>query len=424
LLLLGARIAFQIRGEAAGESPAPRALPVRTVEAQPVSSFLALRQYTGSIVPARVSEIAFERAGKVVEVLVDQGDRVEIGQQLARLDTRHLLTQQKRLEANLREANAQLGELIAGPRKEQIAAAEAEVRDLVAQRRLQELNMKRRQSLLNTSAIVQEEYERAKFGLDATVARLEVAQERLNELRAGTRAEQVAAARAAVEQLEASLAGIAHDLEDCVLKAPFAGTVAERFIDEGVVITPQTPVTRIVEDARLEAWIGVPAHTARQVAPGQPVNVQTANARVRGTVSTILPELDMATRTRRVVVDIEDGSGLLPGQVVRLEVPEEIDTAGFRLPTSALVSASRGLWSCYAVADDTDGIQRAQRRDVEVLHTSGEHVVVRGTLQEGDLVVAAGTHRVANGQLVTVLSSHGQEDDLAMSGSRSDSRGG
>ena len=383
--------------------PEPRALPVNIVPAAAVSSFRSVRSYTGSIVAARESQLAFERAGKVVDVLVDQGERVAIGQELAQLDTRQLLARQRQLNANLREATARLDELVAGPRKEQIAAAEAEVRNLMAQKQLQQLNMLRRESLLKSNAIVQEEFDSARFGLDAIAAQLDAAQQRLNELRAGTRSEQVEAARAAVEQLEASLAGVKHDLEDCVLHAPFAGTVAERFVDEGAVITPQSPITRIVEDTRLEAWIGLPAETAQHLAVGQQVTLRAAHGQVPAVVSAVLPELDMATRTRRVVVNIREGAGLLPGQIVRLEVPEETTVAGIRLPTTALVNASRGLWSCYAVVSDEEGHQRVQRRDVEVLHTSGEQVVVRGTLQAGEPVVASGTHRVAHGQLVEVI---------------------
>ncbi len=405
-------LAIQAVGDEAQDEQ-PRTLPVTTVNAEAVTSFSTLRGFTGTIVAARESRVAFQRSGKVIEVLVDQGDRVETGQELARLDTRHSLAQQRQLEANLREATSRLEELEAGPRREQIAAAEAQVRNLTAQEQLQELNMGRRESLLKTSAIVQEQYDSARFGLDSITAQLDVAQQQLNELQAGTRPEQIAGAKAAAEQLDASLASTRHDLEDCVLKAPFAGTVAERFIDEGVVITPQSSVVRIVENTRLEAWVGLPIKTARHLVVGQSVTLRAAHEQVRGRVNAVLPDLDVATRTRRVVVGIEEPDRLLPGQIVRLEVPEQIDLTGFRLPTSALVSASRGLWSCYAVVSDGEGCQRVQRRDVEVLHTSGEHVVVRGTLQAGESIVAAGTHRVAQGQLVEVVSTEAEEQEIA-----------
>ena len=67
-------------------------------------------------------------------------------------------------------------------------------------------------------------------------------------MRAGTRVEQVDAARAAVAQLDAALDDLACDLADCTLVAPYGGSIAERYVDEGAVVTPGTPAFRLVED--------------------------------------------------------------------------------------------------------------------------------------------------------------------------------
>jgi multidrug efflux pump subunit AcrA (membrane-fusion protein) len=401
-VLLWATVARPI----AREVPTPlRTLSVTTVTPRQVSSYDTQREYTGTVQAARVSNVAFQRSGKVVEVLVDQGDRVETGQPLARLDTRHLVAERRRMEAELREATARLDELVAGPRAEVIAAAEAEVRNLTAQERLQALNAERRKFLLEGQAIAQEEYDGARLGLESVTARLDAARERLRELRAGTRPERIAAARAAVEQLRASLQSLDHDLEDCELAAPFAGTVADRFVDEGVVITTQTPVVRLVEGTRLEAWFGLPPAVAREISEGEVVALRVGQAEVAGTLRAVLPELDVATRTRRVVVSLNEPASLVTGELVRLTAPERIETTGFWLPVSALTSGSRGLWSCFAVVPESDGVLRVERRDVEVLHTSGERVLVRGTLQTGEPVVTAGTHRIAHGQVVTIAPS-------------------
>jgi hypothetical protein len=98
-----------------------------------------------------------------------------------------------------------------------------------------------------------------------------------------------------------------------------------------------------------------------------------------------------------------DVSGtLVPGQIVRLEIEEMVTAEGFWLPSTSLVRGQRGLWSCYVAVgvDGTDGQQRLERRDVELLHTTGDRVLVRGTVQAGDAVVASGAHRIVSGQLV------------------------
>ncbi len=379
------------------------ALPVTTVTATAPALFEVTREYTGSLKAARSTAAAFLRSGRVVELLVDQGDGVEVDQVVAQLDKRHLLAERRQREAQLNEAVARLDELLAGPRKEQIAAAEAEMRSLRAEQQLQELNAERRKKLAANNAVAVEELDSAAFGLEASNARLAVAEERLRELRTGSRAEHIEAARAAVEQREAALETVTHDLDDCLLRAPFAGTVAERFVDEGAVITAQTPVVRIVEDHRLEAWIGLPTSLAAKLTVGQRLALRCDGQRFEGAVRAVLPEVDLATRTRRVVLHVPELSGLVAGRVVRLEVSEPVSDSGLLLPTTALAGAHRGLWSCFVVASDPSGATRVERRDLEVLHTSGEYVLVRGALREGESVVAAGTHRLAHGQVVRVL---------------------
>jgi multidrug efflux pump subunit AcrA (membrane-fusion protein) len=379
-------------------------VPVATILAEPVSSYVSHRSFTGKMVAARSSRLGFERSGKVVQVLVDQGDRVSAGQPLARLDTRHVLTDQRRLQAQRGEAAAVLEELRAGPRKEQIDAARAEVANRQAQVALQKLNTSRRELLIQTRSVSQEEFDSAKFGLESAQARLEAARHRLDEMLAGTRSEQIQAAEAAVDQLDAALADLDHQLDDCTLMAPFSGTISERLVDEGAIVSPGTPIVRLIENARLEAWIGVPIDVSEQLRAGQNVQIIARGQPYGGRLVAVLPEVDEATRTRRAVIGLEGRSvvGLVPGQVVRLQLQEVTTVDGFWLPTSALTRGARGVWACYAVAPDPgfDNAGRVERRDVEILHTTGERVFVRGTLTGGERVVAAGTHRVTAGQLV------------------------
>jgi multidrug resistance efflux pump len=379
-------------------------LPVATILARPVPSYVSQRRYTGALVAARTSRLGFERPGKVVQMLVDQGDPVAGGQPLARLDTRHVLTAQRRLQAQRDEAAAVLDELRAGPRIEQIAAARAEVANLQAQLELQKLNTTRREILSRTRSVSQEELDSAKFALQSAQARLDAARHRLDEMLSGTRSQQIQAAEAAVDELDAALADLGHDLDDCTLVAPFSGTISERLVDEGAIVSPGTPVVKLIENDRLEAWIGVPADVSEQLHAGQIVQIIARGRPHQGRVVAVLPEVDEATRTRRAVVGLEGHSAacLVSGEVVRMELQQVTNVEGFWLPTSALARGARGLWTCYAVAAEpgSGNTGRVERRDVEILHTTGERVFVRGTLTRGDRVVTAGAHRVADGQLV------------------------
>ncbi|TWT99239.1 Multidrug resistance protein MdtA precursor [Botrimarina colliarenosi] len=369
--------------------------PVRTQVATPVDSFLRNRVYTGTLVARRRSVLSFERAGKVVELVVDEGDAVTKGELLARLDTRRLLARRSRAEADLAEAMAVLRELVAGPRQQSIAAAAAEVRSLAAQRDVAERNLKRREQLVASNAVSREEYDEALYDYRAAAARTDVAQKNLDELEAGTRQEQIAAQEAQVSALEASVADILHELDDSVLLAPYAGRIAKRRVDEGTVVSPGAAVFELVEADTLEAWIGLPPQAAAQVEVGLQTTATIAGTDYVAIVQSVRPELDVTTRTQNVVLRLDSPAGLVAGQVVRVGVREPVAMPGFWVPTQALSPGRRGLWTVLVAEEGA-----AAARPVEVIEADGDHSFVRGALEAGEHVIVEGAHRIVAGQAV------------------------
>lgn len=378
--------------------------PVEVFSAKRLSHYEASRSYTGLLVAARTSELSFEIPGKVIHLAVDEGDSVEKGQVLATLDDRHLSARIRKTTAQRDQQAAVLKELINGPRIEVIQAAEAEVRQLSAELKLQEANRTRREQLIKRNAISQETLEDAVYGTQAAQASYDAAVSRLEELREGTRAEQIDAQRAVVAGLEADLADLMHEKEDTQLVAPFAGAIAERNVDEGTVIGPGASIFRLVQDRPLEAWFGLPPEAASSLGSGQSLAVIVNEETRTATVSGIVPELDSVTRTQTVVLSLseEASAGWVPSQVARLELATQREAAGFWIPNTALLQGSRGLWSVYVVEED----DQIARRDVEVIYSESQRSFVRGTLVAGDRVVANGINRLVPGMQVLVQSIH------------------
>jgi RND family efflux transporter MFP subunit len=418
LLVVGggavAALAATFHDPAADQAGAQRILPVETIAVQPVTSYQTVRTYTGTLHAARTAELSFERPGEIISLEVDQGDHVKPGQVLATLDTKSLEAQRRELLAQRAAAQAQLDELEAGTRPEQIAAARSKVRNLEAQVKLQELTLQRRETLVGQRAVSQAEFDQATYGLQSAAALLEAARQELAELEAGPREEKKAAQRAAVEQLAAAVAVIDAQLEDSRLVASFQGTITARHFDEGAVVAPGQIVFRLVEDQQLEAWFGLPVAATGQLQFGSDYQLRVGERRATATVTAIVPELDTATRTRRVVMKLKPGDATAyAGEIVRLDLENEISTEpAYWLPTTALVRGARGLWSCFVVVPETnkqpaDARTRSiEKRDVKIVHTAGERVLVRGLLTTGDAVIAAGAHRVVPGQQVEVLSTY------------------
>lgn len=390
--------------DGAAQQPAAKALPVRTVAIQPAESYESLRSYTGEIVARRTSDLAFERSDELIAIHVDLGDRVQNGDVLAELDSRRLQAKQRELVARRSAELARLEEMIAGPRSEQIAAARAQVANQKAKLEQLQHQLHRRVKLLESRAISREDYDNTLHQKEAAAAAVQEAEHRLEELTNGTRKEQVAAQRALVAQIDALLVDVKIQIADSRMTAPFAGTIAARHADEGTIVSPGNPVLRLVEDAALEAWIGVPAETAASLETGREMKVHVGRATHDAKVSGKLPEVDPATRTQTVILafDATTARRLVTGQIARLAVPQRIDVRGFWLPNTALIQGERGLWSVYVAQpqQNENGAYRAERGDVEILYTESDRVLVRGTVEPGDLVVTSGVMRIVPGQAV------------------------
>ena len=380
-------------------------LPVETVTVQPQSGYQVSRSYTGEIAARRSSELGLERGGELIEVFVEEGDRVSKGQALAKLDTRNLKAQRKQLEAKKARALAQLEQLETGPRQENINAARARVRNLEKELELKKSQRSRREFLYQEGAISQEQRDEFVTQEEALTARLDEARSQLQELLNGTREEEIAAQRATVQELEASIEDLDVTLNKSVLKAPFNGIISKRHRDEGTVIQTGQPVVRLVENEAPEARIGMPSRMANRLTMGDSETVTIASEQFSATVSSILPEVDPETRTQVVVLELDRAAitKTHPGQTVRLNHTKTIDTQGYWLPLSALSKGVRGLWICYAVVPVSDGKWReVQQHAVEILHQQDDRAFVRGTLQADDRIVASGTHRLVPGQRVSI----------------------
>lgn len=393
LLVIGV-VSWNYPFASAGPLPMPQAqpLPVEVVQLEQQGSYAAQRTYTGVLVAAKTSELSFELPGKITHLSVDEGDHVQVGDELAVLDDRHLSARIAQTKAEHAQQLAILEELKAGPRPEVIEAAEAEVRQLNAELQLQLSNKKRREQLIERSAISRETLEDAVFGAEAAQGRLDAAKSRLEELRKGTRVEQIDAQKARVAGLQAQLVDLEHEQQDTRLVAPFSGTIAKRNFDEGAVISAGQSVFRLVQHEPLEAWFGLPPEAATSLSLGDPlpvtVNGQTRQAKVTG----IVPELDTTTRTQTVVLTLDENAsrGWVPAQVARVALVSQRSEEGFWLPNSALLQGSRGLWSVYVVDED----DRIARRQVEIIYSESERSFVRGTLTASEQVVASGVNRL------------------------------
>ena len=393
-------------------------LPVNTQLVEYVDSIEQTRTYTGTIRAHRSSDLAFEMSGKITEVLVNDGDQVVAGQVIARLDTDTLEAQQVATMAKLDQSKFLMSELDAGPRKEQIAAAVADTAAAKSEYDNAKIRADRRKGLYRSNAIPIEEYEQSKFDLKTAKALWQAAFERLSELRAGTRQEQLSAQLATVAQLEASAKEMRVSIDKGVLLAPYAGTITKHYLDPGSIAQPSSPVCTLIEQSKLEAWIGLPVNVATKTKIGQQYTVLIDDNSYQVAASVKINELDMNTRTQAVLFKFsaEDAKTIVPGQLCQVEITTKVATGGYWVPNSAISRGVRGLSSVMTLSPDADQPElfRVCRCDVEIIKTDSQRVLVKGTISNGDRVVSDGLHRLAIGQLVSLAEKTDKTADMKL----------
>ena len=110
--------------------------------------------------------------------------------------------------------------------------------------------------------------------------------------------------------------------------------------------------------------------------------------------------MDLRTRTRTLRITLPESADAVPGEVAVLNHPTWVKSSGGWLPMTAITEGNRGLWTALRVTTNDSGAIITQRAAVEIIDFDGDRVFVRGTLQDGDQVVASGTHRVVPGMMI------------------------
>jgi HlyD family secretion protein len=211
--------------------------------------------WASGTVEATEARLGFELAGRLAEVVPREGEPVDAGALLARLDTRELEAGRAQAVAQVAAAEARLAELAAGFRPQEIAQGRSEV--AAARERLAdaERDLARSRTLLAGGAVPAEAVDKAVSGRELAARRLEQAEQQLALLRQGARPEQIAAQRAVVEQASAALAATEASLEKTSLAAPFDGVVTVRHREPGETVSPGSPVVTLLD--RDDRWVRI-----------------------------------------------------------------------------------------------------------------------------------------------------------------------
>jgi len=299
-------------------------------------------------VEATEVRVAPEVGGRVLDLRVAEGDRVAAGDLILKLDTAETQLAIRRAEGERDQALAQLRLLQAGARVEDIRQAQAlaesasaEVRAAEAELVSANADLQRFEALLQSNAGSRKQRDDAATRRDVAAARLQAARERarasteaLARLRAGSRAEEIAAAKARVQTVEAQIATLEKSIKDAELRSPVDGVVTAKLIDAGETIAPRTPVIVVADLDQAWANVYVDEPIVPRLQLGQKLAIVTdAGQRLEGRITFISPKAEFTPRNvqtseersklvYRIKVTTDNREGVLkPGMPVEVEVP-------------------------------------------------------------------------------------------------------
>lgn len=334
-------------------------LPVAAMTVRRTDNAVLNDRFAGIVQPSRQSALGFEAGGRVAGLKVDVADRVKAGDELARLDLRTL--------------------------DAQIAAARAQIREAEAAEQLSRVTFDRQKTLVDKG---------------------HASPQRLDEARAN-----IDAARARAEAAEASVQALMARRQLSILTAPFDGVITERFLDEGAIAGPGQAIFSLVETGALELRVGIPIDEMQQLKPGDSYPVEIDGRSVSATLRAMTGVVEERSQTVTAIFDIAESEGVAAGSVARVQLENTVGEEGYWIPFTALAEGARGLWTVIHLEPD-NGAYRTSKRLVDILFTDGDRVFVRGSIEDGDRIIASGVARVVSGQRVRAV---GREDEALAS---------
>ncbi|MBS3818167.1 efflux RND transporter periplasmic adaptor subunit [bacterium] len=308
--------------------------------------------YTGIIKPRKNINITPEVGGKIAQIYVEEGDRVQKGQLLAALETRSFQLQLEKAQASL-------------------AVARANYKD-------SQKNMERMERLIKEKAISDKQYEKVKLGFESAEAQLEQAK---------------AAVNLAKYRLEASQ-----------MKAPFDGMVASRNAEEGDVInptmgalSPQSGVLTLMDYSGVKISLEVSNQNIGHIRKGQPAVLRMdafPERGFKGQVSMVNQTANPATKKFKVEIRVDNPDlTLKPNTFGEVIIKVNTHEQALVIPQQAILENKY----VFLARDN-----QAQRQEVILGLQNTEMVEVLKGIQEGDLVVIEGNYGLKDGALVEV----------------------
>ena len=347
-VILGSTVGLLLVG--CGKPPVEKEPTIRPVKVHTIGSLtpMALREYPGTIRAYQTAEMGFEVSGRITEFLVREGDDVEKDQVLARLDARDYEAELKVAQANLAKNQADL---------------------------TRNLDIRKN----SPGAVTQQEIDVYERAVKVTEAQLEIAQKAVG---------------------------------DTELKAPFAGVMARKLVEDFANVQAKEPVLILQDNTILEIEVAVPERDIVRRQDQEETKEETSIRLKPVVIVSSVPDrepfpagikeyattADPVTRTFSVKLNFDnpDDVNILPGMTARARIVIDPESA-WSVPATAAQADENG--QSYVWKVDAGG-KKVSRSPVELGPLTGDRVLLKSGVEEGDMVAISGVTSLREGMQV------------------------
>src|SRR5262245_62658362 len=362
-----------------------------TVELAPVVHAPVNRELevVGNLIGDQTVSVVPKTAGRLMDITVKLGDRVNRGQRVAKIEDEEILEQVKQAEAAFE-------------------VAKATIRQREADLDLAKTNVERSRNLFQRQLLPQQtlddaeaKYQSAQAALDLARAQNTQSQSRLDELR--------------INQ------------QNTIITSPVNGFVARRAADPGAFVSQNAPIVDVVDITRVRLVANIIEKDLKQIGVGNMARVEVdafPGENFMGRIARVSPVLDPATRTAPIEVEISnDQYRLKPGMYARVGIVTESHANALVVPTNSVVDAN-GTRGVYLSVNNV-----AQFHPVKIGIEGNERTEILDGVSEGDRVVTTGAAGLRNGDPIILAGGagggrggRGNRGSSGSSGSRSEER--
>jgi RND family efflux transporter MFP subunit len=367
---------------------------------------------TGYIVAHHKIEANSKVTGRVAWIGVEKGDQVKEGQVLVRLEDQEFRAQYEQADGAAESARAQLLQLENGSRPQEIQQTEHNLSEARATAANDKISLERIKKLFDEGVM-------SKQALDDATAKYEASQQREHSLdqsyqlaKIGPRTEEIARAKGALMQAEGQAAYAKSQLDATVIRAPISGTILERSVEKGELLTGQfasaaRPVFSMANLKDLQVELDIAQADFARLGPKQKaiVTVDAFPDRLyHGVIAEISPEANRQKATVQVKVQIQD-----PDEYLRPEMNSTVKFIADEPSQKSNGSRPSGVFVPSTAMRDRDGKKvvylayngKAVAREVHVVGPRADGALVDG-LVGGETVITTAPATLKDGDKIKI----------------------